>query len=662
MGLFQNLIKTYEKCKNIIGIPMVDSSGQIDERKTFIPLYHMTFKSEICITLDNKGNFLDASRDSKPITIIIPCTESSSSRSGKAVQPHPLCDQLDYLGNLDEDKYNKYCELLGDWKEFANDSSKTKLDAVYNYITGKSIISDLLLKNIFKPNEYKLEQGGSLLQKDSSDKYVARKIGVRFRVEQQGDLSPNLWDDVKLRDSWTTYVKSKNYASNNSQPLFDYLSGDQVRSIANSHPKNINSNTGNAKLFSCNDTSGFTFRGRFNNQDDAIIIDYEKSQMMHQTLKWLINNYGYNLDEQSIVVWAVDENIKPLIYPQNDTFDIVIDLEERKTDSDLISEVETSIYIDYAKKLKQYLQGYGSSEGIKKHSRKICMAIFDAATTGRMGLTFYQEYPENEYHENIVKWHTECSYYLNNFKRIKDNSGTTKTKRINYVGAPSFEDIIFAIYGKPRGSNDKSYRVLKKKVRKQLLECMFGNFSFPKNLVEAAAARASRPFTFTSNGSFDKNSWEKALSITCALSRKYIKDLNKEEISLSIEKNRQDRDYLYGRLLAVADKIEDYALYKRDSNNSRPTNALRLMNAFSVKPYQTWGILYKQLIPYRIQLDGAFHFQSVIDEILSMFKPSEFEDNSPLKPLYLLGYSAQRRAFMESNKNQQNGEEDKNVE
>jgi CRISPR-associated protein Csd1 len=74
------------------------------------------------------------------------------------------------------------------------------------------------------------------------------------------------------------------------------------------------------------------------------------------------------------------------------------------------------------------------------------------------------------------------------------------------------------------------------------------------------------------------------------------------------------------------------------------------MGAFSVKPNHTWGILHKQLIPYINQLNGAGYHQSIIDDIMKQFSAGEYENNAPLSPLYLLGFSAQRRAFYNKNK------------
>jgi CRISPR-associated protein Csd1 len=276
-----------------------------------------------------------------------------------------------------------------------------------------------------------------------------------------------------------------------------------------------------------------------------------------------------------------------------------------------------------------------------------------------MGLTFYQEMPQDVYLENVVRWHEDTSYYLTAWVKEKDEKGKEKSRPVYYIGAPSYDDILFATYGKARGGNDAGYNKLKKKIRKQLLECMFGNFDFPKSMVDMAAVRASHPMSFTdSTGKFNLNDWNRSINITCALARKYYKQQKKEEIILGLNTTRTDRDYLYGRLLAVADRLEQVAMYKANKNEVRTTNAVRLMAAFAVKPYHTWGVLHQQLIPYKKQLNGAGYYQSIIDDILVLLA-SEYENNTPLSPLYLLGFSAQRREFKNKH-NQENLEEDEN--
>lgn len=639
MGLFQNLLETYERCSAAVGIGQADENGNLNEKKTLLPVFHMTFKSEICVTIDRHGRFIGASRDTKETTIIIPCTESSSGRSA-GIAAHPLCDQLDYVGGINEEKTKEYLSGLGAWKD-----SIAELNAIYAYIAGNTIMDDLKRSGIFKESEYRAENGQETEKQVDIEK--VRKIGVRFAV-QINDSVVKVWESNDLRRSWISYINS-HASGNRNEDSFDYMSGERVENRATQHPKNINSYTGNAKLLSCNDTSGFTFRGRFAKPGDAVVIDYENSQKMHQMLRWLIANYGYAVDSQVIVTWSVDSNPEVKAKAQVNSLDLFEDMQEIKTDAALLAEANTEVYADYAKKLKKLLQGYGKTDSLKQHCRKICIAVFDAATTGRMGLVFYQELPRDQYLESIVNWHSDAAYFLTARKKERDDQGKEKNVPVCFIGAPSYDDILFAVYGKARG--DKSYDVLKKKVRKQLLECMFGSAMFPGNMLEMAAVRASQPMGFTDNsGKFNQSDWERAINITCALARKFYKQ--KGEIQLELDTGRTDRDYLFGRLLSVADKLERTALLKADKQDSRPTNAVRLMSAFRVKPYSTWGILDMQLDPYRKQLKGASYYQALIDSIMVLFKDGDYEKNTPLSPLYLLGFSAQNRALLKNKKNE----------
>lgn len=642
MGLFQNLLETYDKCSYIIGIAATDSDGNSSDKKMLLPIFHMTFKSAICVEIDGQGKFISAERDDKETTIVIPCTENSGGRSS-GIAAHPLCDQIDYVGGISDEKTSAYLTGLGEWKD-----NIPELNAIYNYVSSQTLISDI--SSLFKDNEYDKDKG-KIINEDK-----VRKLGVRFIVRNNGERV-KVWESVDLQNAWIDFI-NKNAAADSS--VFDYISGENVSAIATQHPKNINSMTGNAKLLSCNEQKQdsdcyIVFKGRFTTQNDAVITDYAQSSKMHQMLRWLIANYGYAVDTQVVVTWAVDKDTEVKAKPQDDSFDLFGDMETTKTSADLILEAKTQVYGDYAAKLNNLLRGMGKADSLKKHARKICIAVFDAATTGRMGLVFYRELAENEYLESIADWHNDTSYYLSSWKKDgKDEKGKDKKTLIHYIGAPSYDDIIFAVYGKGRG--DKGYDTLKKKIRKQLLECMFGSFNFPKSMVEMAASRVSNPMSFDvdwkkeENKSFyNENDWTRAIGISCALVRKYFKQ-QKEEIALELDTKRTDRDYLFGRLLSVADRLESKALYKAEVK--RPTNAVKLMSAFQFKPFSTWGLIFNQLIPYKTQLNGAWYYQNVIDEIMTLFQNNDFENNAPLSPLYLLGYSAQNRAFMKHNDNE----------
>jgi CRISPR-associated protein Csd1 len=122
---------------------------------------------------------------------------------------------------------------------------------------------------------------------------------------------------------------------------------------------------------------------------------------------------------------------------------------------------------------------------------------------------------------------------------------------------------------------------------------------------------------------------------------------------LELDTGCHDRDYLYGRLLALADKIESHARFLqvgKDDTEKRPTNAVRYMSAFAAKPFSTWPIIYKQLNPYIQRLNGAEGYQRQIDEIIGLCDFNEFTRDKSLNGKYLIGYSLQRRALNQKNK------------
>jgi CRISPR-associated protein Csd1 len=105
--------------------------------------------------------------------------------------------------------------------------------------------------------------------------------------------------------------------------------------------------------------------------------------------------------------------------------------------------------------------------------------------------------------------------------------------------------------------------------------------------------------------------------------------------------NTKTRDYLYGRLLAIADRLEGHALYKAKEN--RDTNAARSMQRFAERPCSTWRQIYLSLSPYMARLGGAKYYKDMIDEVKEKFDPIEdFTLDKPLSGEFLLGYHCQR--------------------
>jgi CRISPR-associated protein Csd1 len=147
----------------------------------------------------------------------------------------------------------------------------------------------------------------------------------------------------------------------------------------------------------------------------------------------------------------------------------------------------------------------------------------------------------------------------------------------------------------------------------------------------------------------EKWEWPLALGVACALYKGfYARPPKKEErrtYTMSLDKERHTRDYLYGRLLAAAEYIERSALDL--AGEKRPTNAERIMQRFADHPYSTWLTLYKSLNPYMQRLQSAQKFglptkcKKLLQEISDAFLTEDFISNERLSGEFLLGYHCQ---------------------
>ena len=117
---------------------------------------------------------------------------------------------------------------------------------------------------------------------------------------------------------------------------------------------------------------------------------------------------------------------------------------------------------------------------------------------------------------------------------------------------------------------------------------------------------------------------------------------------MTIDENCSDRSYLFGRILACADQLEQYAVYNTAGEKSnRPTNALRYEVAYTQHPAKTLALLRKQLEPYLerlIKANKSVYANEQMLKLISRIPMEEFNDQ-PLTELYLLGYACQRADF-----------------
>lgn len=117
---------------------------------------------------------------------------------------------------------------------------------------------------------------------------------------------------------------------------------------------------------------------------------------------------------------------------------------------------------------------------------------------------------------------------------------------------------------------------------------------------------------------------------------------------MALELDRTSRDYLFGRLMAVAERIEGLAL--RLADEKRDTNAAKLMQRFADHPYSTWRTIELSLAPYKARLRSKspgflVNMEKLIDEIVCSFNGQDFMSEARLSGEFLLGYHCQRQAL-----------------
>ncbi len=611
MSWIYKLYNTYENCRSQVG------KATTDEKTPLLPIAHSTQNAQIEVVINGEGNFRRARILEKDEAVtIIPVTEDSAARSS-GIAPHPLCDKLQYVAGdyskyvekkKSEEFFEQYLEQLKDWchSPYVN----KKVNALLGYLEKKSLISDLIQQRILIADDNGALSKVKIGISDQSDAFI------RFRVEILGEKESAVWLDEDIYNSYINY-----YLSKQKDVELCYVKGEIIP-CSEKHPAKVRHTGDKAKLISANDAAGFTYRGRFSDKNQVVSIGYETSQKAHNALRWLIDKQGYKQGEQVIVAWGTKNEAVP--EPLDDTYDAFWGEEEEEV---------ISTEKEFAERLNKAIAGYGHDLDTKA---EIAILGLDAATTGRLSITYYRELNGYDFLNRIENWHSTCSW-RHTYKKISDGldeKGKAKGKYITFIGAPSPKDIAIAAYGEK--VNDK----LKKSTVERLLPCIIDGANLPYDLVNSTVNRVSNPVAM------EKWEWEKALTIACALVKKFKNDRYKEVWEMALDENQNDRSYIFGRLLAIAQQIEEYALFT--TGEKRETNAERLMHQFKLHPYKTWGIITDKLRPYITRLGSkGVGLIDLMTRVNSILPYEEFTSLKKLDESYILGYYCQRQVFID---------------
>ena len=572
-------------------------------KEPLIPVSHQITNADLEITLDFEGNLLDARTvEKEDAATIIPVTELSSGRTGDTSCAHPLCDQIRFFSPMYPAKYEAYLTQLHRWEQ--SSYSHPKLSAIARYVEKGSILEDMARLGLITLKENGLP---------TKEKQI-----VRWRVEtgEEGEVSA-CWQDQSLFRAFIDY-----YASTKKEDSVFCMVSGKLAPPASQHPKKIINICANAKLVSANDTSGFTYRGRFKSDAEAMTMSYEASQKSHNALHWLAATQGVAIGGRTFLCWN----------PQG--------VEVQKAHAPFLRKgtPKQVKYSDYRKALSETLRGW--KETIPVDAGAV-IAAFDAATSGRLALTYYSELPASDFLERLHNWDALCCWNHDPFG----------------IQAPSLYQIANCAFGTVRTSGSQTKletddRILRQQVQR-LLSCRVDKGKMPADIARAAAAKASNLQIM------DTQLRETVLSTACAVLRKYYYDWDREEWNMSLEPEKKDISYQYGRLLAVFEKIERDTY---DKDEQREPNAIRMQSVFAKRPRYAsrilWEHLKKAYYPH-LKPWNRVKYDRLIGEIIEQISDlPQAEHEEALKDTYLFGYYLQKKALYTSDKTENSQEEE----
>lgn len=495
----------------------------------------------------------------------------------------------------------------------------------------KTLIADLVKFNIIANRDGKIII--DFKDVDNKDDYKLYKLVnglitksfVRFKVDN-GDAVKECWLDNDMFKSWQSYYKT--IITGEKDFCYATLT-EQV--LPEMHDKYILSTASSGKIIAGNDNCGFTFRGRFSIPNEAAVIGRDTSAKMHNALKWLISRQAFKNEDFCFLVWSDEylDAVNPLI---------------NKYDKDLVFE-EDFIHLPnyetgdfYSQNINKLLGGYKNLNEVRGN---FIMLGLNSTTPGRISVIYFNYLTAQNYLTRIKNWYESVHWIYNFYFGDKKNIQVKKVIR-----TPVPKEIAKVIYGE---------RNLKEKVISKFYErlnyCILNQAQLPYDFIKSAVARVSIRVSFVDlKNKYSESAWQKALSTTCALIKKYFK---KENYKMALENDRKTRSYVFGRLIAVADYTEQLALWK--SKSDRITTATRVFNNFALNPAKTWQYIRENLNNYFNKLDNnGQYFKFLIDDITNLLSTEQFKSNQPLEPEYLIGYSHQMMKLKEKKDKENN--------
>ncbi|MDY3991036.1 MAG: type I-C CRISPR-associated protein Cas8c/Csd1 [Lachnospiraceae bacterium] len=615
MALYNDLIQLYDNAKG----HEPEGLGHI------APIAHQygSKKQVVDVTITEDGRYAGSEINDKAegLTLLAVTEESAGRTSSAATTPHALNDNLyfmcrnNYAGKDGINKsYKAYIEQLGKW--CASDYGCVQAKAVLRYISDNDLLDDMK-----KDGKFATIDDDKELKKYLDD---LKKYTVRWRVvSDDPEQISETWKNPDTIDSWTRYYTDYH---NKHAPVheIDFITGKES-DIELNHPKPVNLYA-NAKIISISTKEDIVtnFKGeRFSNENGLPQIGYVASQKMHNALSWLVNTQRITYCGRVLVCFSPDA--------VSDIGDCGFQLSTLFGVSGLDNNDDYESYLQRFKNLVYK----GIDKGlVGKH---VVIFMLDSSSKGRFAPIMYKSFDADSYVRRISDWYKNCSWYRKDME-----TG-------NYLMKPvSLSEIVRAAYGTLRDN----YLDVRDEIRKEEIDTLLGvvlnGTPIPESMIYHLAEQVSPERFKTDTGDI----FNRIIIAACAvLHWKHTRE-KKGERDMALDRENTDRSYVYGRLLAVYDRIENAALNKKGTKNEkgytehRDTNAMRMWTAYAAHPKMTLMSLQERVQPYLSSLPYGLrtYFQNEITSIMELM-PADTGRDYKLSPEYIMGFYHERAEF-----------------
>ena len=617
MSLLTALLDSYDYAleNNMVGKP--DHFGNI-----LLPMYYNSMKSNgkniIELLLSKESDLLEARVLPEGETIQFPVTEDSVARSS-GVAPHPLVDSASCVIQDGEKRSAAYMEQMENWLAYdANDYVK--------------IIRDFLKKpgmlDAIKEKIKDSEEDEEKKSKKSAASIDFEKVFFTFSIENyEGMKNVSVSENAALQGRYKAYVEYLNANDPEKEKITCNLSGKEDYLCIKHQPL-----MGTARLVSQITANDENYRGRFTTADQSIKIGIETSQKIHLMAKYLLSGQGTRrwLGEQAnMVSWFSDDLSNAAEFNPTKSAEVtssvksrLLALKQEKTDASMIADEMT----------EDIVKSFTSGKRMFSDDATYYIAIFDKISNGRVAAKYFRSLSASRLKENLVAWQEKYHWWgFSNENRDKEFT-------------PSPRRMVLAAYGVERdGMLEIAKNDFLKNQYQNIVTALVEGRAVPRNFEKALALNIRH------RQNYDKT-WMEVLF--CALA--VLKDKGGIKDPM-LNRENTDRSYLFGRLLASFEYLEESTFGEKDE---RSTNAEKMWTSYTNHPATMMLRLRNLMKPYERKLERSdkplkraafFNATREIREATNLLHESydmdSVEVNRPLDYGFIFGYEAQRQAF-----------------